>query len=298
MRIFWRPKVNIIGGLFILLMVRASYWQWERHQEKIKFLASLDQRIEAPVVDLTAAASQYSPQLNPRTTSAANSRNTNLQFIDIPYRRVQISGRYDFSHEMILRNRKGALGPGVHVLTPLLLDGGGAVIVSRGYLPLAQALPEKRKKYQQPEWISFVGLAKESVPERLLAPRDPPTGLNLPWADQWLRVNIPAIQKQIPYELLPFYVEIAASPDPEFIRAKLAESKSDRDEMMLPTSIEKHVGVPITNALEGYPLPSLEPYVPPVRHLGYVYEWALMAILTAGICVVLQLRPYRPLPPL
>ena len=55
------------------------------------------------------------------------------------YQPVQAQGTYDFSQEIVLRNRAHDEQPGVHVLTPLRLADGGAVLVDRGWIPYLQA---------------------------------------------------------------------------------------------------------------------------------------------------------------
>ena len=43
-------------------------------------------------------------------------------------------------------------------------------------------------------------------------PADPPLGPDLPRLDAWFRVDLPRIQEQTPYPLLPVYVEQAPEP--------------------------------------------------------------------------------------
>jgi surfeit locus 1 family protein len=61
------------------------------------------------------------------------------------YQRVTARGRYDTRHQFLLDNRVHEGRPGVQVLTPLVLDGGGAVLVNRGWQPFGrtrQDLPD------------------------------------------------------------------------------------------------------------------------------------------------------------
>ena len=61
------------------------------------------------------------------------------------YQRVIARGRYDSRHQFLLDNRVHEGRAGVQVLTPLVLDGGGMVLVNRGWQPFGrtrQDLPE------------------------------------------------------------------------------------------------------------------------------------------------------------
>lgn len=61
------------------------------------------------------------------------------------YQHVIARGRYDTGHQFMLDNRVHEGRAGVQVLTPLILDGGGTVLVNRGWLPFGrtrQDLPD------------------------------------------------------------------------------------------------------------------------------------------------------------
>lgn len=51
------------------------------------------------------------------------------------YQRVSAEGIYDASHQFLLDNMTHAGRAGMHVLTPLLLADGSAVLVNRGWVP-------------------------------------------------------------------------------------------------------------------------------------------------------------------
>jgi cytochrome oxidase assembly protein ShyY1 len=51
------------------------------------------------------------------------------------WRRVQLLGRYDHSHEILARGRTVEGAVGYEVLTPLRLADGSAVLVDRGWVP-------------------------------------------------------------------------------------------------------------------------------------------------------------------
>ena len=60
------------------------------------------------------------------------------------WRRVSAEGRFLHDKEAYVYATEFDLGLGVHVLTPLVMDGGGVVLVDRGFVPLASRPPETR----------------------------------------------------------------------------------------------------------------------------------------------------------
>ena len=129
-----------------------------------------------------------------------------------------------------------------------------------------------------------------------MAPADPPTGDGKPWVDQWLRVDIPAMQKQLPYHVLPVYVEVMDDPNDPLLASKIVrEGAGGRNDVLMYTGqTVKSFGMDSPDTT--YPIPTYDITPPPDIHLGYVYEWAFMALLTVGIGIVMQLkRPRRSL---
>ena len=136
---------------------------------------------------------------------------------DLPeYQPVQISGTYDFAQEIVLRNRALDQEPGVHLLTPLRIAGSGqAVLVDRGWIPYTQADPAGRIPVDGPPGlVTVLGIARTSqVRTFFILPADPTVSPAAPRLDTWFWVNVPQIQTQMPYRLLPFFVEAAPRAD-------------------------------------------------------------------------------------
>jgi surfeit locus 1 family protein len=93
--------------------VRLGFWQLER----------LDERRRANSELLNQQASAPAP-LSEFSTGDASYR----------YRASQVSGRYDYEHELVLTSRARDGSPGVYVLTPLTpSDGSPTVLINRGW---------------------------------------------------------------------------------------------------------------------------------------------------------------------
>ena len=274
MRIYFRWRVSVICVLLAAGMTRASFWQWDRHLEKKVFIGELEQRLNKPPVEISELSATTPDQLE--------------------YRRVWVSGTFDFDHEIILRNRRHNDVPGVYVLTPLVLPHDPKrILISRGFLPLPLSTRDTRIAYQTPREGRFLVVLKKSLPRRVFAPKDPPAGVDLPWVDAWLRVDLDSIAAQLPYPLLPMYGEIMPVADANAARQEIVSSKeSSREEMLFLASRSMH-NRQTAPSMAPLPIPVFDAVVPPGRHLGYVYEWGIMAVMTILIGLVLQLRPVR-----
>jgi cytochrome oxidase assembly protein ShyY1 len=264
--------------LLILIMCRLSYWQWTRHLEKVELIKEMDQRLLVPPGSIN-------------DTLAAPGSDWNQSMV---HRRLTIEGSYDFEHEMILRNRRHLNQPGVMILTPLKIkDTNYWILVNRGYIPLKYATRETRAQFQKPPSVKFVGLIKETNPKRFLAPSDPPAGGENPWVDEWLRVDLANIGKQLPYQILPIYTEVMPSADLEKVRNDILSAESSKSEILslvarsATTSRDSDIH---QIDLDLLPIPLNDLIIPPGRHLGYVFEWIILAILTAFLAVIIQLR--------
>lgn len=275
---FITTKTSIVCLVLAGLMARASIWQWDRHLEKqelIKTLHSTLERAPAELLELAANRSDWSPEL---------------------WRRVHIAGTYDFEREVIVRRNRGANEhAGFHVVTPLKLDGSEHhVLVDRGFIPLGREGRDFRKRYHEPAHVDQYALIKESSAPKLFAPPDPPVGGDKAWADIWIRVNVDAMQKQLPYKVLPIYVELMNAPDDPLLPEKIVkESSAGRNEVLALTGQKQVENMGLESPDARYPIPHFDTTPPPDIHLGYVFEWAFMALLTIAIGIVLQLKRWR-----
>jgi len=117
----FRPSIKLTLVLLALAVVffRLGLWQWDRKAEKVLLFESFE---NAPVMTMAQALSGTEP-----------------------FVRVEAEGRYDPVRHTLLDNRIFKSRAGVHVLTPFTLPDGSAILVNRGWLPLAadrRSLPE------------------------------------------------------------------------------------------------------------------------------------------------------------
>jgi surfeit locus 1 family protein len=277
MKFNWSWRVNIIGLILIGVFLRLSYWQYERHEWKLAYIEQMRERLKLPPEDIVSL-------LNPAQSATPE---------ELTYRRVKVSGTYDFSQEVVLRNRKYKHAMGVHALTPLkIANTDQHVLVNRGFIPLSKATLEQRRAYHKPLTVQFTGLIKENSKKNWMGPADPDVSAKLPRVDAWLRVDLEGLQKQLPYPLLPFYLEIMEIDDIKVIEQTIVDSsQSGRDEIMMMTPREGMMQLDADDVGKGnYPVPVFDTVIPAGRHFGYIFEWAFLALLTAAICLVVQLN--------
>lgn len=128
-----------------------------------------------------------------------------------PWRRVSVLGRYDSSKEVVLYGRAYKGRPGHHLLTPLLTDGGRAVIVDRGWVPFdldgRQARPPAG-----PVRVSGVLFPSEHKSR---------FGLRSVTGGRVSRIDVAALARRLPYPSYPLYLHLT-SQDPRQERFPLA----------------------------------------------------------------------------
>jgi surfeit locus 1 family protein len=104
----------LVAGVFAAVFIRLGVWQLSRLAERRALNAELKTRAATAPVDVRALSAD---------TGEAH------------FRRVRISGTYDFAHEIIITNRSRNGSPGINILTPLRLAGTDtAVLVNRGWV--------------------------------------------------------------------------------------------------------------------------------------------------------------------
>lgn len=119
-----RVVSTVIFLVMLSLLLGLGFWQLYRGRQKAELQAAFAQQSHQPPVDLAA--------VNPIDPNNY-------------YRRVIAKGQYDSAHQILLDNQIRDGQPGYHVLTPLRLPDGHAILVNRGWIALGesrQTLPD------------------------------------------------------------------------------------------------------------------------------------------------------------
>jgi surfeit locus 1 family protein len=104
---------GIFGLIFAIVCIRLGIWQLQRLSDRKHLNTELRSRAATRPVDLAAL---------PKDTGEAH------------FRRVVISGTYDYDHEITLTNRSRNGSPGVNIITPLRGMSDTAILVNRGWV--------------------------------------------------------------------------------------------------------------------------------------------------------------------
>lgn len=176
-----------VGVLIVaIVFINLGFWQLRRLDERQLENAVTQSRFEAQPEDLEVLLTGAGSDLE-----------------SLRYRRVIVTGTYDTQHEILTRNQVFQEQAGFYVVDPLVLEGGvEAVLVNRGWVPLALDQPPIPEVLPPSGQIEITGWLSPTQTRPALGPTDPQTGT----LDVMSRIDIDRIQSQVPYELLPVYI--------------------------------------------------------------------------------------------
>lgn len=178
------------------LCVRLGIWQLDRLSQRREFNSHVMEMWAMPALDLNSGAAAGLTQME--------------------YRAVTVAGRYDFERQVALRNQYHESLLGYHLLTPLVLDDGAAVLVDRGWIPAdGNPAPSDWRRFDEPGDVRIEGILRlGQARSGLGGVPDPTLGPGQDRLAVWNRVDLERIAAQVPYPLLPVYIQPNAdSPD-------------------------------------------------------------------------------------
>lgn len=137
----------VLGLLGIAVLVGLGTWQVQRLHWKEGLIATIQQRMALPPVDLVAALKE-----NPDVAAQE-------------YRPVRVEGTFDHRYERhFLATLDGE--PGFYVYTPLKLDDGDWLFVNRGFVPDGRQDPATRPQGQVQGRVTITGLLRTALAEK------------------------------------------------------------------------------------------------------------------------------------
>jgi surfeit locus 1 family protein len=181
--------MTVLVGLLAASFIALGFWQLDRRAQRLAANARILARLEDSPLRLDGSP---------------------LDPAEADLRSGIVRGTYDYEHEVVLRNQTHNELPGVDLLTPLRIEGSdAAVLVNRGWIPFEVSNPEQREMFREevgPVEIRGIVRSTQTRPSRF-APADPTASPDRSDLDAWLRVDIDRIQQQVPYRLLPVFLE-------------------------------------------------------------------------------------------
>ncbi len=233
--------VTLIVIVMMIGLARLGTWQLDRLAERRQANAQLLAALESTPIDLNAAIEEYAA-VAPGDVST-----------DLANRDVTMTGAYDFTNQRILKLQNWEGRAGVHLITPFILDGSDvAVLVDRGWIPDAEY--EADNLYTSAAGLQtvtgYVALTET------ISRRTAEAVVAVSPVDELFRVDIAAVEAEMPYRLAPFY---------------LKEAPPGGSSGQLPIRIAKEVDLS-----EG-------------PHLGYAMQWFIFS-LGLGIGYVVFVR--------
>ena len=188
---------GVLGTLLVLVVVavcaRLGFWQLDRLSERRALNAGVAARLHAaPIDDVSALAD---------TTG-------------LFYRVVTTRGLYDNERSIILPGRSHQGVPGVHLLTPLRIEGHAeAVLVNRGWVPSADAATVPLEQFIVTGATTVRGLVLPFPGANAsLAPRASGHD-SAGFRRTWFRIDAAALRAQYPYRLYDVTVQQLPAAD-------------------------------------------------------------------------------------
>jgi len=231
-----RPFTTALTLVLLAALVSLGRWQLQRADQKRELFDAF-----AKGADATRLIDLETPPL-PR------------------YRQIEARGSYDGSRQLLIDNMTSADGrAGYFVVTPFALEGGGWLLVNRGWVPLGASRAV----------LPAVGVAGDA--RRVFGRTD-----HLPSAG--LRMGQPAA-------LRPSYPAVASFP-----------SHADIEQLLRETSWTQAAELILLDRdqPDGYVRQWQPPGFPPLRHTAYAVQWFGLALALGVIYLVTNVRRSKP----
>jgi surfeit locus 1 family protein len=223
-RRWWWVTLVVIAIMAVL--ARLGFWQLDRLAERRTANAQLRAALDSGVIDMNQQLADY-VRIEPAAFPS-----------ELANRDVVITGAFDFDNQMVLKLQNLYGVAGVHLITPFIPDGQDtAVLVDRGWIP-----DEEYKaghvfdEDSGPQTIEGYIALTETIRRRTAESIVPVIAQN-----ELYRVDIAAIEEELPYPLAPFYV-----------KAPLMEGASNNLPVGTPKEVDLSEGPHLSYAMQWF----------------------------------------------
>jgi surfeit locus 1 family protein len=191
-RCWWWTTLLVLVGIVVL--IRLGFWQLDRLAQRRAYNAEVIAKLALPPLVL-------------------NDQELPANLGELRFRQAKGQGEYDLTQQMALTQQNWMNTPGFHLITPLVLQDGSqsqsgrptAVLVDRGWLPAAELDRENWSKYDVKGPVAVTGYVKLS--QTVKGSTGVANSSSGTPQNEWYRVDVDAIEAQLPYDLLPIYLQ-------------------------------------------------------------------------------------------
>lgn len=194
-RVVWTKRLTkllTVALLVVAVSVAAGIWQIARLHQTQQFNARVRAALAAPPAPIETL---LPAGVDPDT---------------VRYLRAEATGTYDVAREIVLFGRAQNGQPGNHLLTPLVMADGTAVIVDRGWVPLDTTTPGTPAAAPPSGTVRVDGVLLRSeggLPGAVGPARAEATTLG--------KIDLAWIQSQVPYRIEPVYLLLQRQAPPQ-----------------------------------------------------------------------------------
>lgn len=175
------------------MCIRLGIWQLDRLEQRRTFNAHFESMRAQSALDLNL--------------------DQPAEVVGMEWRAVQVTGEYDFEHQVALRNQYYGNEYGYHLLTPIRFDGN-AVLVDRGWIPAeGNSTPADWHKYDETGTLSVSGQIRLGGAKQSILGVDDPLPADGESLEVWNNADLTRIAEQMPYPILPVYIQPEADPN-------------------------------------------------------------------------------------
>ncbi len=199
-----RYVIFVVAFLAAALFIRLGIWQLDRLSVRRSLNSERRERLRSPPLDLTALA----------PAGPVDS---------LRFRRAVGGGVYDFEHEVVVMARSYRGVPGVHLVTPLVMPLGDAVLVERGWVAAPDGKTVQLEALREDDSVRVEGVLLE-VPVDVTG-----RALERTWPQYARRPDPTTLQPRFSYPLRPFVLRRTTVPEsaPSVLRAVPLPDLSD-----------------------------------------------------------------------
>lgn len=191
---YFRPLLwpTVATAIAFAILVGLGIWQIERLHWKLGLIAIIDARMAAP-------AAPPPPQADWAGLDSGK----------LEYRHLRLSGHFLNDRELYYFAQDDQGAAGYDVVTPMVLDTGGTVLVDRGFVPEDRKDPATRQPGELKGDITIVGVARAPQSRNAFTPPDDVA------RNVWFTRDPEAMAAAAKLgPVAPFYVEADATPNP------------------------------------------------------------------------------------